>query len=345
MNMRFLKSCLPILIFLVLIACEPTKDVTTFTDLGRVFVSSNTQTKVGIFDFSDNENITLVQYETTTTDDADGIYYDVSRDILYQADRENNRINAYSRLSTNEANSGILPSAISTSDFSNPRGLTSDNNIAIVAQDAAEENGMQNGFFMFDVSAELISLKNQYTVNFPVWDIQLVGNTLYAVHDESDSLAVFNNFLANADGDISPDFKIRIEGLSWSHGIYYSLSEDLMVMTSIGNPDPAIQDGEIRIIEDFSLKLSAALQQSNKTLPNEEQFIISGANTLLRNPVDVIYHKEADRFIVAERATNRGMMLSFSLPSQSVKGTFLNLEPVYSSDYAGISGLHINANN
>lgn len=343
--MRSIKIYLVLILgFVASLSCETTKDDTTFTDLGRVFVSSNTQTRIGVFDFSDSENISLIQYEITTND-ADGIYYDGQRDLLYQADRENNRINAYSRLSTNDAGSAVLPSAISTSDFSNPRGLTSNDNIAIVAQDASADNNMQNGLFVYDVSANSITLRNQYLVDFPLWDIQLVGNTLYAAYDERDSLAVFNNFLAKEDGSISADFKIRIEGLNWSHGLFYSLSDDLMIMTNIGNPDPSLQDGEIRVIQDFSFKLSAALQETDNTIPEDEQIIISGSNTRLRNPVDVIYHETAQRIIVAERATNGGMILAFTMPEPTAQQNRFNLRPVFSADYPGISGLYLDLNN
>jgi len=327
----------------LLIACEPTTDDTTITDFGRVFVSSNTQAKISIFDFSGVDNVSFIEY-LTTADDADGIYFDGGRDIVYLADRENNRINAYSKLSTNSANSAILPSAISTSDFSNPRGLTSENNIAIVAQDASDENGQQNALFIYDISADLITLKNEFTVDFPLWDIQLVGNTLYAVEDESDSLAVFNNFLGNSDGSITPDFKIRIENLDRTHGFYYSLNEDLMIMTDIDDASALVEDGEIRIIEDFNLKLSAALQTTRKTILDIDQIKISGSNTMLRNPVDVIYHREANRIIVAERATNGGMILSFPRPTIS-GDTLLNISPSYSINYSGASGLYVNPNN
>lgn len=329
-----------LLIFLI-VSCEPTKDDTTIIDLGKVFVSSNTQSRIGIFNFSDLDNKVLIQYETTT-DDAEGIYYDNTRDIVYQADRENNRINAYNRLSTNEANSGILPSAISTSDFSNPRGITSDKNIAIVAQDASEENGQQNALLMYDISANEITLRNQFTVDFALWDVQLVGNTLYAVQDGTDSLAVFNNFLAKTNGQVTPDFKIRIEGIVRTQGIYYSLSEDLMVMTDIGDPASGITDGQIVLIEDFNLKLSAALQEPEKTISSTEMIFINGVNTTLQNPVDVVYHSTANRIIVAERSTNGGMLLSFEYPEVAESSNTFNINPSYSVSYEGISSLYIN---
>ncbi|MEQ9089849.1 MAG: hypothetical protein RIE52_02095 [Balneola sp.] len=335
------KTLSYLLLLFLIVSCEPTKDDTIIIDLGKVFVSSNTQSRIGIFNFSDLDNKVLIQYETTT-DDAEGIYYDNTRDIVYQADRENNRINAYNRLSTNEASSGILPSAISTSDFSNARGLTSDKNIAIVAQDASEENGQQNALFMYDISANEIIVRNQFTVDFALWDIQLVGNTLYAVQDGTDSLAVFNNFLANSDGQITPDFKIRIEGIVRTHGLYYSLKEDLMVMTDIGDPASGIRDGQIVLIENFNLKLSAALQEPEKTISGTDMIFINGGNTTLQNPVDVVYHSTANRIIVAERTTNGGMLLAFEYPEQINPSNMFNLTPSYSVSYEGISNLYIN---
>lgn len=334
---------LTFLLVLSIFGCESTSDDDSITELGRVFVSSNTQTKISVFDFSDASEISKVEF-ITSTNDADGIYYDGDRDVLYQADREYDRVNAFSKFSRNDKDSGILPSAISSSDFVNPRGLTSNGNIAVIAQDASDSNGQQNGFFVYDVSPNSISLRNSYTVDFSLWDLQLVGNTLYAVEDESDSLAVFNNFLNNLSGFITPDFKIRIEGIDRAHGIHYSIDKDLMVMTSIGDESASVLDGEIRIIKDFSSKLSAALQTPGNIISSSDQIIISGSNTFLRNPVDVIFHEQANRIIVAERASNGGMILAFEFPDNTSQTNTFNNAPNYSANYPGISGLYINSN-
>jgi len=340
-----MRSSLKLILILSLtvFGCESTKDDSSITEFGKVFVSSNTDAKIGIFDFSDSLNITSVEF-LTTIDDADGIYYDRNRDLLYQADREHNRINAFSKLSNNKVGSSILPSAISTSDFLNPRGLTSENNIAIVAQDASDANGQQNAFFVYDVGANAITLRNEFNVNFPVWDIQLVGNTLYAVQDESDSIAIFNNFFGLENGIIVPDFKIRIENLDRAHGFYYSLDEDLMILTDVDDVSDTELDGEIRIIEDFNIKVSATLQTIDKTIFKEDQIKISGPNTMLRNPVDVVYHRASNRIIVAERTTNEGMLLSFPRPTLS-GDTLLNISPTFMVNYPGASGLFINQDN
>ena len=323
---------------LFLTSCETTKDDTTFTDLGKVFVSSNNQSKIGIFDFSDIDNKKIVEYQTTT-DSSAGIYFDSNRDIVYQVDRENKRLNAYSRLSTNDPGTIILPSAISTSDLNNPRGLTSDNNIAIVA-DAASVDNPENRLLMFDVSAKEITLRNEFTVDFELMDIQLVGNTLYASESGSDSLAVFNNFFANSNGAIQADFKIKLEDVNNINGIHYTLSNDLMIITDTGNLTGGIEDGQIILIEDFNLKLSEALQEASKTISGTEMLFIKGSNTSLQNPVDAVFHEFANRVIVAERSTNGGVFLSFEYPIQNSSSNELNLTPFYSINYNGISNLY-----
>ena len=328
-------------LFLVFINCETTKDDTTTIDLGRVFVSSETQSKIGIFDFSDINNKKIVEYEITS-DSSAGIYFDSSRDIVYQVDRENNRLNAYSRLSTNGSGSAILPSAVGTSDFSNPRGLTSEGNIALVAQAGSSDNGEQNALFMYDIGANEITLRNQFDVEYQLWDIQLVGNSLYTARDESDTLVIFNNFLANSSGPISPDIKIRLEGVTKIRGMHYVLTNDLMIVTDIGDPTEGVNDGQVILIEDFKLKLSAALQQVRQTISSSDMIFIKGSNTFLQNPVDVIYHEFANRIIVAERSTNGGMFLSFEYPVQDTQTNEFNLAPFYSINYSGISSLFFN---
>jgi len=336
--MRYFSFFLLLILFS---GCETTKDDSSITDLGKVFVSSNTQERITVFDFSDIENITSVEYVTTTSD-ADGIYYDASRDIVYQADRENDRINAYERFSRNKPGSAILPSAISTSDFNNPRGMTSEGNIAVIAQDASEDNNQQNAFFVYDVSANSIAIRNSYRVGFPLWDIQLAGNTLFAVEDESDSIAVFNSFLDRQNGDLDPDFKIRIDGITRTHGLFYYPEDDLMIMTDIGDSDPDSLDGAIHIITDFNIKLSNALQELDKSISATDQIIIRGDMTGLRNPVDVIYRKEGNRIIVAERVTGNGSIFVFDVPVQTDNSNIFDINPLQSFTYDGVSAIYIN---
>ncbi len=336
-----MKNLILIFIAFFMLSCDTTEDNFTITDLGKVFVSSDNRERITVFDFSDLQNITSVEF-VTTTDSAAGLYYDAGRDVIYEADKENNRINAYDQLSRNEAGSAILPDAIGTSDFTNPRGMSSEGNIAIVSQYATDENNQQNALVVYDVAPNSITLRKSHLLDFPVWDIQLVGNTLYAIQDQSDSLAVFNSILERDNGNISPDFKISIDGTSNLKGLFYDLESDLMLITDAGNNNDASEDGAIHIIEDFSFKLSDALQESDQTISATEQLIIEGSNTNLTHPVDVILRREGNLIIVADRNLNGGSILVFDYPVQTDNSNTFDVVATESKLYNSITGFYIN---
>ena len=75
-------------------------DLNTLTTTAQFFVSSNTQSDIGVFDIMDDNSVTMSVIDGIA-DDADGIYYDESADVLYQLNRSFNKINAYSNVSTN----------------------------------------------------------------------------------------------------------------------------------------------------------------------------------------------------------------------------------------------------
>src|SRR5690606_33311023 len=68
----------------------------------QVFVSSNTQNKVGVYNFAEDNTSSFSSFNVAGND-ADGIYYDKAADVLYQLDRSNNVINAYSQVAENLA--------------------------------------------------------------------------------------------------------------------------------------------------------------------------------------------------------------------------------------------------
>ena len=290
------------------------------TELGQVFVSSNTTPVVGNFNFSNANDIVSIQFGLSSTD-SDGIIYSSNSDRLFTASRTNNRVEVYSGLTETTASANLTLEFSSSSDFSNARKLAFTNNTVLVSQDAGENNNQQNRFFVYTIGDNSATLQNTYDPQINLWDVQFSGNTLYAVQDNSDTLAVFNNLLSNSDGVVTASQKVQIEGIVRTHAMFYSAESDIMFMSDIGDAGSST-DGAMHVITNFSAKLTA------------DQIRITGSNTELGNPVGVTYDADNAKIYIAERASGGGKLLSFDLPTSSG-----NPSPSFSQNFSGAAAV------
>lgn len=292
------------------------------------FVSSNTQQAVGVFDVTSNGTITENTFRNITTD-ADGIYYDTDNDVLYQLNRNNGAVVLYGNVKANLANGGTPDvTAMSAAETINGREIAVSGNRLVVAQDGNDANGNQNRLIVFDITPTSISLAARYDVDFNLWGIHADGETLYAIEDNSNRLAVFENFFFQPEGDIFPTHVISVEGIVRTHGLTYVADRDMMILTDVGagsSPD----DGAISIIMGFT----TAAMDGNIT--DDEQLTIAGDNTFLGNPVDVAFQASRSMIFVAERANGGGRVLSFPIPTEDG-----NFAPTYNFEFAGASAIH-----
>lgn len=317
---------------LLLLSCGSSDDGdNSGTELGQVFVSSNTTPVIGIYDFSNSSEVTSVQFGTSSTD-SDGIIYSSVSDELYVASRTNNRVEVYTDLTETEASANLTLAFSSSSDFTNARKLAFSGSNVLVSQDAASSNNNQNRFFVYSVSNGSATLQNTYDPQINLWDVQFVGNTLYAVEDNSDTLAVYNDLLNNNDGVVIASQKVQIEGIVRTHALFYSASADIMFMSDIGDAG-SDSDGAIHIITNFSAKLTAAGQ--NGSIAIADQIIIEGNNTELGNPVGLAYDPDNAKIYVAERAVGGGKLLEFDLPASNG-----NLSPSFSQNFSGAAAVY-----
>ncbi|GAB3658425.1 hypothetical protein GCM10028791_31350 [Echinicola sediminis] len=298
-----------------------------------LFVSSNTSGMITVMDFSDPDAIATSSTASAGTD-ADGIYYEHENDEIVQLVRSNNSLNVYGNVMASMMNPRISISLdLNTSaGFSSGREIAVMNDRVVVAESPAESNGNQSSLYVYQRVASGFTLMNTYRVDFALWGIHLEGNTLYAIVDKDSDLAVFNNFFANGDGMISPDKRVTIEGLVRTHGLTYSMEDDLMVLTDIGDA-ASDSDGAITIIPDFSSTLSSTA--NGGTIALSQQARIEGNNTFLGNPVDVAYSASSGMVFVAERANGGGKILVFDY--FSVNG---NPSPFFSQNVAGASAVY-----
>ena len=294
----------------------------------RVFASTNTGSNFTIFDVSDVSDVDRITVTTNSTD-ADGIYYRSDKDLVYQLSRTESVVNAYTDIMDLEGDTTLSPAFSSTSDFTNGREITVSGHQLVVAEDVDD----MNQFVVYNIEDGALTLDRIYRVHFDLWGIQLVGNTLYAVQDKSNMLAVFHNFGSKPAGDLAADQKVAIEGLVRTHGLHYDTKNDIMVLTDIGDAmDDA--DGAFHVIEHFSGKLKDAGDKG--TIALKDQVRVSGDKTYLGNPVDITFSVDEKKVYAAERANGGGRLLIFDYPYKSG-----NVKPVANVDYAGASAVYL----
>lgn len=295
-----------------------------------IFASSNTTGDVGAFNIYENGNPQLTTFMSAGVD-ADGIYFDEDADVLYQLNRTDNVINAYSNVAASLAN-GTMPTltATSTSDFTNGREITVINGKLVVAQDAAASNGDQNKLLVYNASPTAITLEKEHNVAINLWGIQAAGTTLFAIVDVSNNVAVFDNFFTQSAGPLTPTRVVAVEGLVRTHGLHYISSIDKMLLTDIGDASSAT-DGALLKVENWS---SAS---ADNFISNDEQIRVGGDATLLGNPVDIDIDLENEIIYVAERANGGGRLLGFSVASIGTDGG--NIAPTYDEAFAGIAAV------
>jgi hypothetical protein len=278
----------------------------------KLVTTSNSSGKVSVTDLTTTSP--TVKSFTIPSMDADGAYYSGSTDEIIVASRSNNKLEVYGGVeNAMTTNSLSLTLGLSTgADFSNPREIAVFGDKVVVTQDQSTLNGNVNRLFVYQKSSTALTLINTYTVDFKVWGITLNQNTLYAVADLTADVAVFDNFFANANGNITPTKRVTIQGIVRTHGITYSAADNTLVLTDIGDAT-VDSDGGIVVINNFTSVLSSTANSG--TIATTSQIRISGSQTKLGNPVDVAYDNVTNKIYVAERLNAGGQVLVFVKPT------------------------------
>ena len=274
----------------------------------HLYVSSNTEGMVGVYDLDNGDDWMMFDVEAT---DADGIYYDEDEDMLYQINRSDNQVDVYMDIMDsvdNEDNDLMFSYSSSDDDFMNGREIAVMGDYVVVADDASDANMNQNRLFVYenDEDEEDLNLIREYDVDINLWGIKAVGNDLHAVIDNSNEVAMFVDFfdLENDDNELEPDMVFEVENLVRTHGLDYDMDTDTLVLTDVGSAD-SDSDGALVVIEGFMDAVSDMM------ISADEQTRIVGEDTMLGNPVDVSI--DGDMIYVAERARDGGLVLTFQL--------------------------------
>ncbi|MGB5926521.1 MAG: hypothetical protein WBH03_00020 [Cyclobacteriaceae bacterium] len=285
---------------------------------------------------NENGNITKYYVEgdsmvtfTTNAMAAEGIYYDEANDLLVQANRSDNQLDAYMGTSSVMSDMSLTADYSSSSDLESPRELAVNGDMYVVA-----DNG-SNRFFVYNRSGSSFSLMNTVDVPFQVWGIAFKGDDLYAVVDADNDLAVYYDFLSNVmDGTMYPSKRVTIEGIVRTHGLTYDGSDDVMIMTDIGDAANGTDDGGFHVINDFSSKFDAL--SDGDLLTVDMQTRVAGASTMLGNPIDVAYDSEEDAVYISE--IGNGKVLGFTNI-----GNGGDLSPTFSMDLTSASSIYFSS--
>ncbi|MDP5061757.1 MAG: hypothetical protein NWP64_07550 [Maribacter sp.] len=306
--------------------CEPCGE--GMTVLGRrtdLFVTNNENGSISRYSITGDSLVTLM----TSTTAAEGIYYDASADVVYQASRSALQLEAFSNVSTVVNGAEVLAAFTGSADLESPRELAVKGSSFVVADNGA------NKFFVYENTGSGFTLTSTVEVPFPVWAITFKGDDLYAVVDTTGDLAVYYDFLANAvNGILRPSKRVTIEGIVRTHGITYDGADDVMVLTDIGDAADANTDGGFHIISDFSSKFDSL--SDGELLPIGMQVRVAGSSTLMGNPIDVAYDSETNAVYVSE--IGNGKVLGFT----SI-GSGGNLTPSFNKDLAMASSIQFSS--
>ena len=307
-------------------SCEPCEDENPM--LGRrteLFVTNNENGNISKYSITGDSLVTF----TTDAMAAEGIYYDTDEDVLVQASRSDLRLDAYTGISDLMGDTDI------TADFSSTANLESPREIAVSGDTYVVSDNGSHKFFVYSRSTNGFSLMNTVDIPFPVWGITFKGDDLYAVVDSSSDLAVFYDFESNVmDGTLMPSKRITIEGIVRTHGLTYSGSDDVMIMTDIGDAENTSDDGGFHVINNFSEKFDAL--SDGEVLSVNEQIRVAGPSTMLGNPIDVAYDSEEDAIYISE--IGNGKVLGFT----SI-GDGGDLTPSFNKDLGAASSIYFSS--
>ena len=297
----------------------------TMSRRANLYATDKESGAITVFDLTNNTSITI---ETPSTA-AEGIYYDSDSDEVVLASQSEFQLESYADISTFAADATVNISINATADLETPREIAVNDTNYVVADNA------ENKFFVYQKTTAGFVLTTTVAVPFPVWGITFKGNDLYAVVDKSSDLAVYYNFLANAmDGELAPSKRVTIEGIVRTHGLTYNGSDDIMILTDIGDAANTSDDGGFHVINNFSSKFDAL--SDGDVLPISMQTRVAGNSTLMGNPTDVAYDSETDAIYVSDVGT--GKVLGFT----SI-GSGGDLIPTFNQDLNLVSSLYFSS--
>ncbi len=260
-----------------------------------------------IFDPADGATLDSIYRFDSKLPDGNGILFDAYSGTVYQVSRQAKNVKTFTvntdgRLS-NKA-SFIDDALLSAREIAFDR----DKKTLYVA------SNIDSAIYVY-VGVDTISgtarANKKLKLNGQPWGIHLENNKLFVVIDHANAqVQLYENASELLIGTISSKKTITIAGATRLHGITYSASRDALILTDIGVESGSgfNNDGKIYIIE---TALDKFADNSPVITPTRT---ISGASTVLGNPVDVAWDTRTDKdFIyVAEKANKRILVFKYN---------------------------------
>ena len=293
-------------------------------------------TRSGVVKRYDINDGIVTNYSVAATD-IEGFYYDLEEDAFSIVSRSSNQIESYANINGIGAGGTKNPdiSIVSTSEFESPRDLAVSGQFYVVSDDTdldGDETTPEGRLFVYIKTDIGFVLSNVLITKFKVRGLDFIENDLYIAVDETNKIALYRNFIEQNTGNriITADKIVGFQGLIRVHGLDFD--EGTMVLSDIGEAESAT-DGAIHIVQDFENKFTNASNGGFVSI--EDQLRISGANTLLGNPVNVVYDADYNVIFVAEALNNNGRVLAFN----DVTSISDNISPDLKYDLPGASSV------
>lgn len=279
----------------------------------KLYTSNNADGNITIYDVTDQSAVTSKTLITTSIA-ADGVYYDATNDFLLQASRTDLGLEGYNNTNSLVSGATLTVDVDGTNDMQSPREVAVNGNFIVVADNADVDGDPltpDGRLYVYTKDGNTITLRNTITTSFKLWGITFDNNNLYAVVDATNELAVFSDFLSNTtDMSLTASKRIIVEGIVRTHGLTFDASSDVMILTDIADAANGQDDGGFHYIENFTSKFNAVA--NGGTLEVSQQVRVSGASTLLGNPVDVAYDASTQTVYIAEAGNGGGRILAFN---------------------------------
>ena len=279
----------------------------------NLYTSNNADGNITIYDVTDQSSVTS-KILITTSLAADGVYYDATNDFLLQASRTDLGLEGYNNTSSLLSGNTLTVDVDGANNMPSPREIAVNGNFIVVADNAdvdGDATTPDGRLFIYEKNGNNITLRNTIITDFKLWGITFKNDDLYAVVDATNQLAVFNSFLTNtSDIILSASKTIIVEGIVRTHGLTFDASSDVMILTDIADATNGQDDGAFHYIENFTSKFNAVANAG--TLSAAQQVRVSGASTLLGNPVDVAYDSATQTVYIAEAGNGGGRILAFN---------------------------------
>ncbi|KJD32835.1 hypothetical protein PK35_07590 [Tamlana nanhaiensis] len=339
-RLNLAKTLALTLIFsIIFMSCENDDNNTSNETMTSTYLytSNNANGNITYYNVGDMSNVMMTTLVTSSTA-ADGVFYDADDDMLVQASRSNMMLEGFMDTSMSSTGASISIGISGSSDMMSPRELAVNGDYYVVADNAdvdGDPDTPDGKLYVYMKDGNDFTLRNVITTDIKLWGITFDGESLYAIVDTTNELAVYSNFLANTgDMMLSATKTIAVEGIVRTHGLTYDAMSDTMVLTDIAAAANGQDDGGFHIITDFMSKFNNTADGG--TLAMSDQIRVAGSSTMLGNPVDVAFDSETETVYIAEAGNNGGRILAFNNI-----GSGGNIAPVLNYDLASASSVYL----